>query len=282
MVGEPRRRDASDLLAAALARRRAAVLAVVLVEADHLAEEVERRDLLARGAAARHQLAEQDRVAVVARALEPGVTRQVQVPVQRGRDRRALLALRAQPAVQVRLVPERPQVDVRELLADRLGEQPVFLAARAVRAAPAAPLRGPVGREADDAHIGTHPAGADRVDHRPVVAPLVAGRIAGVEAGWLAPAVGRDLLPGEADLDHVRAQRRELVERRGGVVAQMNIVLQDGHLLGRGFGRGHGQQREKNGSDDCQSFHRVERVGFERANAGNQANAPRRRPPAFP
>jgi hypothetical protein len=84
MQGEARCGNALDALAAPQPGRPPAVLAVVAVEADHLAEEVERRDLLPRAAAERHQLAEKDRVGAVARVDETLVPGEVEVAIDRG------------------------------------------------------------------------------------------------------------------------------------------------------------------------------------------------------
>src|SRR5918992_2243780 len=121
VVGEARDRDAPHARALAQLGGPAAVLAVVAVETGHLAEELERRDLALVGAAARHQLAQQDGVVVAGRpqAAVPG---EIELAVDRRGHRHALASRRAQPAVEVRLVPDRPDVDLRELAPGGLGE----------------------------------------------------------------------------------------------------------------------------------------------------------------
>src|SRR5215218_9995362 len=109
----------------------------------------------------------------MAAPLEAAIAGQVEAAVDRGRERRALLALWAQPRVEVRLVPDRPDVHVRVVLAGGLGEQAELLGAWPHRARTAPAVGRPGGRVAPDAEVGLHALRDDRRDRGVVAAPGV-------------------------------------------------------------------------------------------------------------
>jgi hypothetical protein len=251
--------DASpDARAAARPRCAASVLPVAAVETDHLAQEGERRDLLGRAAAERHEFAQQDRVGSVPGVAQPTVAGQIEIAVDRGSQRHAALAaLRLEPARQVHLVPLRPDVHLGEVAAGRLGEEAELAGARPVGAVVAAgPLAdGPVRRAASERKERAHAPGKSAIHDCVVVAPAVAGRVRAVEAPRLARTRG-DLVPVDLNLYDVGAQRLHLVERgrsRGAAAAEeAGVVLHDQQLatvrarcVGHGESRPDGSAHEK-------------------------------------
>ena len=263
VVGEAGGGDAADLPASACPRRLAAVLAIVAVEADQLAQEDERADLSGRCSAAWHQLAEQDRVAAVAGGAQRGVTGEIELAVDRRRLRNAVRALRAEPRVEVRLVPHRPDAHVRELPSHGLREEAELLRAGARGAGSAPAVGGPSRRVAADAHVGPHAGGNDRVHRGGVGAPVVARGVACVESGGLTAARRRHVAPIELDLHNVRAERGELRRRGVGLVEHRAVVLDDQQLAVRRLrgGSRHGCEHDK---DERESFH----SWFPRSNTG--------------
>ena len=200
----------------------------------------------------------------VARGGEPAAAGEVELPVDRRRQRHALLrALRRQPAAEVRLVPDRPEAHARQAVVvagvaapDGLGEEAELLGARAVDAVArglSPLLDGPVRRSVADHEVRRHAARHDRLDECVVGAEVVAGGIGRVEPGGLGAHARGDLVPVELRLDHVGAQRGHLVERlvaHGAAGAeQQGVVLHDRHLPAAGM-RGRGPRRE-NGKRQC-------------------------------
>ena len=257
--------DLAVAVAAAQAGGASAVGAPARVEAEELAQEADRlhRVLAEEVALAdREQLAEEDAVAAVPGALEPGHARPQQRAVEARRVGHVRLrGLREQEARMVRLVPERPEVDRREAPAGGLGEAPELRGARAVDPeGVAARLGREAGhRRAEREHHAE--AGGLRVRHGRGERreARVVGRVAAVEPAGLRAVRGAtsDQVSWILIASTPSARSSASVASRGGLADadQLLVGLEDRELLGARLARGREQRQQQEGERDRLESH---------------------------
>ncbi|MDX6722493.1 MAG: hypothetical protein QOD73_897 [Solirubrobacteraceae bacterium] len=225
-----------------------AALAVVVVEAEHAAQEGQRRDDLA--GAPRRGLADEDRRVAQPGGLQPALRGQVEPAVDpRGqRGVRCGGVLRKQELRVVGLVPHRPAVDLAPVVATDRRDELLKLGGARARDVVARAVRGPArdGARHGEQHL---PPVRDRArDLRVERAPVVGAGVGRVEARLHARVgVRGHVLPVQDDARRAHAEGRDLVEglRACGVVRQVDRRL-EGHALVLGCRRGrreHGCER---------------------------------------
>ena len=241
-----------------------AALARVRADAEELAHEAQRLDrvlLVEVRLADRQELAEQDRVAAVSGALEPGHGRAHEPAVEVRREGRPPLGgLRVEEPGVVGLVPDGPQVDAGEVPAGGFGEAPEPGGAGAVDSEAVAAVRGGPARRRR-AQGDHHPEAARLrgADQAVVGRPVVGRGIATVEALGPRLVAGGRRVPVELELDRVHSERAQLVERlvahRGAALEQLAVVLEQRELPGARSG--HGRQRGEHGQAQNQDSDEV-------------------------
>ncbi len=227
-----------------------ALLVVVRVQAEHPAQERERRDDLAR--AARRGLGDEHLRVRQAAGGESALGGEEEVAVDPRRQRRVLRGgvLRQEELRLVGLVPDRPARDPRPEVARGGGDEGLELLRLRPRDVVLRAVRRPPRHRARDRQQDL-PAARDRaVDLRVVGAPVVVRRVGRVEVGLDPRRGGRgDVLPQHHDAQRLHAEARDLVEglRARRRVGEVDGRLERHRLVGGGLrvagNRGNGDER---------------------------------------